>query len=48
MQMQATLHIFVKTGLDVLEGLFGIGLIGSTVVLILSFWDDVGTILGRH
>ena len=46
--MQATLHIFVKTALDMLEGLFAIGLIGSAVVLILSFWDDMGTILGRH
>jgi preprotein translocase subunit Sss1 len=46
--MQATLHIFVKTALDMLEGLFAIGLIGSTIVLIMSFWDDVGTIMGRH
>jgi hypothetical protein len=46
--MQATLHIFVKTALDMLEVLFGIGLIGSTVVLVLSFWDDMQTILGRH
>ncbi len=46
--MQATLHIVVKTALDMLETLFAIGLVGSTVVLILSFWDDVETILGRH
>jgi len=46
--MYFALHIFVKTFLDILEVLFGIGLIGSTIVLILSFWDDVGTILGRH
>ena len=46
--MQATMHILVKTGLDMLETLFGIGLVGSTVVLILSFWDDMQTILGRH
>jgi len=46
--MYLVLHIFVKTLLDLLEALFGIGLIGSTVVLILSFWDDMETIFGRH
>ncbi|HEU5403573.1 MAG TPA: hypothetical protein VFU86_19620 [Terriglobales bacterium] len=35
----------VVTGLlDIIEGLFAIGLAGSTAVLILSFVDDVKTI----
>ena len=46
--MHATLHIFVKTLLELLETLFGIGLIGSVIVLVMSFWDDMETILGRH
>lgn len=40
--------MFVKIFLILLETLFGIGLIGSTIVLLLSFWADVETILGRH
>ncbi|MDT8070711.1 MAG: hypothetical protein ROO76_21325 [Terriglobia bacterium] len=37
--------IFVTGFLDVIEGLFVVGLIGSTAVLILSFIEDVKTIL---
>lgn len=48
MHMHSALQIVVKTFLESLEALFGIGLLGSTVVLVLSFWDDVETILGRH
>ncbi len=37
--------IVVRSVLDIIEGLFGIGLIGSTAVLFFSLVEDVKTIL---
>jgi hypothetical protein len=37
--------LFVRSVLDIIEGLFVIGVIGSTAVLFLSFIEDVNTIL---
>ena len=37
--------IFIRGFLNIIEGLFAIGLIGSTVVLILSIIEDVKTVL---
>ncbi len=46
--MHSILHMIGTAYLVLLEALFGIGIAGSTVVLILSFWDDMKTILGHH
>ena len=37
--------IVVRGVLDIIEGLFVVGVIGSTAVLFLSFIEDVKTIL---
>ncbi len=46
--MLSVLRMLAKPFMELLETLFGVGLIGCISVLILSFWDDVQTILGRH
>ncbi len=37
--------IFVRSALNIIDGLFVIGVIGSTAVLFLSFIEDIKTIL---
>jgi hypothetical protein len=37
--------IVVRSALDIIDGLFVIGVIGSAAVLFLSFIEDVKTIL---
>ena len=32
----------------ILEGLFMVGLFGSTLVLLITFVEDAGTLLGRE
>ena len=46
--MHSTIYFALNVFLVGLETLFGIGLIGCTIVLLMSFWDDVKTILGQH
>ncbi|MDT8067820.1 MAG: hypothetical protein ROO76_06590 [Terriglobia bacterium] len=47
-QMVAAIHIVVKWFLLGISTLFGIGVVGSTIVLILSFWEDLKTVLGHN
>ena len=44
--MSHLFHLVAATYLDFVSALFGIGMIGCLAVLLMTFYEDVTTVLG--